>query len=474
MKSAVQSERAGTAPHNQAGDDAPDERNLKSSLRTEIPLEAQASLERLMSSESIARAPRVSAVLKFMIDSLLHGKATTVNEEKIGQAVFGRPAGYNPAEDNIVRVTIRHLRVRLEDYYRTEGRNEAYILEIPKGKYIPTLVPRAAESSEALRQESDASRSELRPNSVLGPNVIRNLRVSEGHWKIGIPWILTAALLVITAIMAFNQYQSSKTNGTGARSSNTDQGVLQLLVQPGNRITVVVADSNLQAYRSIFGKQVPLDAYINHSFPGLERGFPDSLMTGVKQYVTGESDTTVTSAITAAAIQKAALPAAVEIRHPRDLSMREFQRGNLILLGGPWINPWGQLFEDQLNYRILPMISQPALSEVHNVNPLPGEPKVFTPSLQGNPTIGYARIAMLPNLSGNGRVVLIGATDAGALEAGGDFIGAPASMRELLNRFKSSAPTQLPYFELVLEVKGHGSVPGSARIVALRSVSHPS
>ena len=81
---------------------------------------------------------------------------------------------------------------------------------------------------------------------------------------------------------------------------------------------------------------------------------------------------------------------------------------------------------------------------------------------------------MLPNLSGTGRVILIGATDAGALDAGADFIGAPASVRVLLNRFKCSAPNQLPYFELVLEVKGHESAPGGARIVALRSVSHPS
>lgn len=106
----------------------------------EISAEAQASLQRLLASETFSRAPRLRAVLKFFIDSLLEGRAEEIHEQSIGQAVFGRPTGYSQGDDNIVRVNVRLLRVRLEEYYRAEGQNEPWQIAIPKGRYVPELV----------------------------------------------------------------------------------------------------------------------------------------------------------------------------------------------------------------------------------------------------------------------------------------------------------------------------------------------
>jgi Tol biopolymer transport system component len=108
-----------------------------------ISEEAQASFQRLLASETFSRAPRLRAVLKFFIDSLLAGRAEGIHEQSIGHAVFGRPNGYSQSDDNIVRVNVRLLRVRLEEYYRTEGRNEIWQIAIPKGRYVPEVVKQA-------------------------------------------------------------------------------------------------------------------------------------------------------------------------------------------------------------------------------------------------------------------------------------------------------------------------------------------
>ena len=447
----------------------------KSTVLSEAPIsaDARASIKRLLASDTILRAPRLRAVLEFIVDALFNGRGDEINEQSIGQAVFGRPAGYNQGDDNIVRVSVRHLRTRLDEYYRTEGKEETYRLEIPKGKYIPLLAPRPDGFYESVLQQGvTASESILLPDVMAKAQDMPKGRASGS--KFGAAWILTAAFLLSTVIFGFIVFRNSRYNRSVANGATiTQRGILQLLLQKGNAISVVVVDSNLQAYREIFKKEVTLDSYINRSYTQLETNFANPLSSGVRRYITETADTSVTSAIVATQIQRAALPAIVSIEYPHDLSVRDFQHKDFILLGGPWINPWEQLFEEQLNFRIFPLSDDPAASEIHNVNPKSGEPKIFAPHQQNGERINYARIAVLPNLSGAGRVILVGATSGDALEAGSDFLCAPNSLQDLLRRFKCSSAAQLPSFEVVLEVKGLETVPFSTRIVALRAIGPP-
>ncbi len=110
---------------------------LNASLK--VPPAAQESLQRLLASDTMRRAPRVRGVLNFIVERVLSDQGDTISEESIGRNVFGRPEGYNRGDDNIVRVTVRHLRTRLDEFYATEGRAELWLLEIPKGKYTPVL-----------------------------------------------------------------------------------------------------------------------------------------------------------------------------------------------------------------------------------------------------------------------------------------------------------------------------------------------
>ena len=108
----------------------------------------RAAMDRLLASETFLHAPRVQAVLRFLLESLQNGEIHRINEQAIGQDVFGRPTGYNAAEDNIVRVTVRHLRARLDRFYKTEGRDEEWVVQIPIGNYIPVIRARETRARE--------------------------------------------------------------------------------------------------------------------------------------------------------------------------------------------------------------------------------------------------------------------------------------------------------------------------------------
>jgi hypothetical protein len=140
------------------------------------------------------------------------------------------------------------------------------------------------------------------------------------------------------------------------------------------------------------------------------------------------------------------------------------------LLGGPWIDPWAQLFEDRLNFRIVPPPDRPSASEIVNELPVGREPKIFVVQRDDAFSITHARIAVLPNLGDNGKVILVGANSDEAQEAGGDFLVKPESLAQLLRVFDVSSAANLPSFELVLEVKSIQRMPRSVEIVAHRII----
>src|ERR1700753_830420 len=104
-------------------------------------------VERIIASVSFRRAGRLKDLLRYLAEMSIRGQTSDLTEQHIGQAVFGKSANYSPVEDSSVRVHIRQLRLKLHEYFDSEGREEAVIVEIPKGSYaltfhaVPVLPP---------------------------------------------------------------------------------------------------------------------------------------------------------------------------------------------------------------------------------------------------------------------------------------------------------------------------------------------
>lgn len=66
------------------------------------------------------------------------------------------------------------------------------------------------------------------------------------------------------------------------------------------------------------------------------------------------------------------MPAArMVVRHPRDVNVRQFSDDNVILLSGPFSNPWVQIFESRLNFRIEQ--DAPGNVSICNASPSPAD-----------------------------------------------------------------------------------------------------
>ena len=111
----------------------------------ESAIEREELVRRVASSSTFERSPRLRAFFLHVCRCALDNKPELATEQQVGICVYDRPPGYNPNDDNIVRSQARLLRLKLEHHFANEGKNEAIVITIPKGRYLPLFETRAKE-----------------------------------------------------------------------------------------------------------------------------------------------------------------------------------------------------------------------------------------------------------------------------------------------------------------------------------------
>jgi hypothetical protein len=153
------------------------------------------------------------------------------------------------------------------------------------------------------------------------------------------------------------------------------------------------------------------------------------------------------------------------LRMAKHLRTRDFRAGNFVILGSGTSNPWHLLFRDQLNFHYAGEPGQPA--QLVNRNPRPGEPQRLIPSRpQDNESFGIA--ALVQNLTGTGKVLLIAGFSMEATEACGDFLLKPENRQRLLQALGVSSESGLAGFEVVLKTSAVAGTGRTAEFIATR------
>src|SRR3954449_3886923 len=108
----------------------------------------RAQLARILISPAFKRAPRMERFLRFLVDELLAGRADQLKEYTIAVGVFDKPADFDPGTSAVIRVEAGRLRRMLDQYRNEFGRDDEFVLEVPKGSYIPALGPVCTAASD--------------------------------------------------------------------------------------------------------------------------------------------------------------------------------------------------------------------------------------------------------------------------------------------------------------------------------------
>jgi hypothetical protein len=420
--------------------------------------------QRIADSRSIGRSPLLAKFLLHVCCQYLSDQTSGLNEQNIGVEVFGRARGYNSNDDNIVRNYARTLRRRIEEYFATEGRHERLRLEIPRGGYVPVFSPSFPE--RLLESEAREMPVAIPASSVAGNDTLpvksreatsSGAPVAPSTTNPRAPRLraasLIAALLVISAIGlgAVHIWRRVDQAQPVAASSRESSVLWDQLFQKDRDTFIVPADSGLVILQGLTRQPVTLSDYVGGSYRATaasSEGVPAAEINelGTRRYTSIVDLNLVSHFFRLSEL----VPDHTLIRYARDLRMDDLRSGNAVLLGSVDANPWGELFEQQLNFRFSFSPKNDASPTIINQHPQSGEQAVYANRHLGSWHNTFGLIAFLPNLDGTGHVLMIAGLNMAGTQAAGDFVLTPALMKPILDRARGVNGNLRP-FEILIE-----------------------
>src|ERR1700727_2829007 len=102
----------------------------------------QTQVQRIIQSKAFRTSEVHRNLLNYLAEKSLAGTADSLKEYTVGLDVFAKPASYDPRQESVVRMHVARLRQKLAEYYRTEGLNDAVMVDVPKGGFRVTFEQR--------------------------------------------------------------------------------------------------------------------------------------------------------------------------------------------------------------------------------------------------------------------------------------------------------------------------------------------
>jgi len=283
--------------------------------------------QRIVASRTFAKSSFLINFLLYVCDRELQGKSSEITEYQIGIQAFGRPDGYNPGVDNIVRNYARLLRKRLEEYFETDGDHETLRVSIPRGGYVPIFHPpvrtEVMSPVRTLISDIDADADAYPDADPLGPV----LTFEERRRSLVIRKLfLSLAAVAAIALGCFWFRSFRRTQAT------LSQQLWTQIFDRGRETLIVPADSGLGILQNLTRHPVHLGDYVtgtyltdSSSLPGIDSRNMKDLRT---QRYTSAVDLNI--AVSLSRLPEL-MPDRFSIRYARDLRMEDLKHANAIL-----------------------------------------------------------------------------------------------------------------------------------------------
>src|SRR5579863_5360909 len=175
--------------------------------------EIRSQLDKILRSRAFIQSHRIRRFLQFIVEESLLGQPHRLKEYLIGLEVFDRRDAFDPRVDSIVRVEARRLRHKLEEYYRSEGREDVIRITLRKGSYVPIFEPRTTAPSLGVLEQRRAIA--IAPLAVINPNADAEPFAEEIRRRLSHVLIREGCFQVMT-----KAFEASATNGASNGGGN--------------------------------------------------------------------------------------------------------------------------------------------------------------------------------------------------------------------------------------------------------------
>ncbi len=430
--------------------------------------EIRGLLERILSSKQFANAPKKQKFLQLICETYMAGRADELNEYLIGYEVFNRHDTYNPALDPIVRVGAHELRKKLEHYYKSEGKNDEILLEIPVGSYIPifTRRPLASETIEPAQAPSAPPVSPIR----LG---------MSWFTLIGLAFILLIVAVILLASSNRQLRQQIKEGVPPKELTENYRLIWEPFLKDGSPTLVVL--SNPTVYRfwnkadpdSLSSISINLTAAETAALAktlgreqfALKNNLLPRLVPSSDEY-TGLGEAVGLYRI---ATLFTGIGRNIRLKQSRTVSAEDLKNNHVIMLGSVWVNEWSGKVSIKEDF-----VSS-AGGTILNKNPLPGEQREYSAKFDG--TTGrliedYSLITIKPNISDKHTVLVLAGTHSEGTEAAAEYLTGEDRLAALNQRLLAFDPTPPKYFQVLLKVAIDNGIPTTISTVTVHKLHY--
>jgi len=409
-------------------------------------------VEHILESEALQNSEILKRLLRFLAEKTANGEGDQLKEYTIAVDAMDKPSTYDPRHDSAVRIQVGRLRQKLAEYYRTEGKGDSVVVDLPKGHFKLRCEPR----------KGVPDGSEPRPKSI-------RARI--------LAWGGTAALMILTVVIGWGVLSFFRVRQTEAMSPVGEVGWstdLQQLWRPflatDRPMLVAIEDPlfvELQRGSGIYYRDKSFDewgkASDSRGVKALRRTF-DYPNTQPSRYYTsfGEVDA-------AFQIGRVLGPreSNIAVVKTSELSWEELAHNNVIFVGVPVF--FGEQFKSMSTQPEFVFVS----NGIQNVHPKPGEPAVFLDQFSTAPTEAgevFALVTRSPGPVGSTYFETFMSNRASGYVGAVRWFTDPNFAHMLVSNLKRTYGNVPSYFQIVLKVQFTDQVPTQTSYVCSRQL----
>ena len=407
-------------------------------------------VERLVSSHALHGSESLCKLLRYLVEHAILQPGIPVKEYQIATEVFHRPADFDPQSDSTIRVQAGRLRVKLAEYYASEGAADPIIVELPKGTYALSMHHRSAASARSLSGT---------PGQIERETAVPSRRLNA--------WALAAVALGVLLTLAIAWIFNLTTNLAASRAGAVSQGQ---------------AEATPSVFRSFWkpfvsGPEEPWVIFSNGAFVGRPE-------TGIRYFnpavdshrVILDHYTGVGEVLAVHNLDRVfgLLHQPIRVKRGSLFTLDDAQNNNLVFVGSPAENLSLRDIPNtrQFVFQRLPGGPRKGDLAIVNVHPRPDESREFLGSPSGAQlTEDYAIVALVRGLNPSRSVMILAGTTTIGTQAAVEYVCQRNSLEQLLMRLSVSPTEDVKPFEALLRVKVARGVPVGTEIVALRTGS---
>ena len=417
--------------------------------------------QRVVTGPHFARSPLLSKFLLYVVAETLEGRETEITEHQIGVQVFDRRPGYSTVEDNIVRNYARQLRRRLAEHFADEGHSESVRIDIPLGAYVPVFVG-PSEGHRSTEVHSFPVSLNIHTDPAPQPGDAPAI-APRRNWK---RWLLGASVVAAYSVVLIcvTWFAAARAHTPRPSQEPADPLWAALFDGPANTF-IVPADAGFNLLEDLSRRPLPLAGYIKGDYlalplAGVDAHSADDLRS---QQFTSFVDFQIIAALTRLPEYN---PRRAFLRFPRDLRLDDLKNANAVLIGSVGSNPWASIADSSANFRIVYHQGMEGATII-NASPQPGEASSYASHWNEPAHETFALIAFLPNLGGNGHLLLLQGLDVAGTQAAAETLLHQNAIESVLRR-ATRRDGSLRYFEVLLRSTSIESNATGTQVIADR------